>query len=35
MISLEKKEYGRFLMFNFPWMDHRKGIGIADVNLPD
>jgi hypothetical protein len=30
MLSLKKKNYGKFLMFKFPWMNHRKGIGFAN-----
>jgi len=30
MISVEKKESGKFIMFNLPWMESRKGIGLAD-----
>lgn len=35
MISITEKNYGKLLMFDFPWMDSKKGIGMihAEFNL--
>jgi len=32
MISVEKEDFGTFLMINIPWVDGRKGIGLGNAN---
>jgi len=32
MISVEKEDFGTFLMINIPWIDGRKGIGLGNVD---
>lgn len=31
MMALERKKYGTFIMLNLPFMNHRKGIGLGNL----
>lgn len=35
MIALERKDYGTFVMIKFPFMNHRKGIGLGNIEYLD